>query len=286
MITVTAATGQLGRRVVTALLDRGVPASGIVAAVRDPAKAADLAARGVTVRHADYDRPETLPAAFAGTHRLLLISSNQIGRRVLQHRAVVEAARQIGVELLAYTSLLHADTSGMVLAEEHRATEELIRASGLPYVFLRNSWYLENYTATLAPVLRHGVILGAAGEGRVSAASRADFAAAAAAVLTGDGHAHTTYELGGDSAFTMAELAAEVSRQSGTTVVYRDLSVDEYRAALVAGGLSEAEATLLADSDAGVARGELATDSGHLRALIGRPTTTLAQAVASGLATA
>lgn len=285
MITVTAATGQLGRRVVTALLDRGIPAGGVIAAVRDPAKAADLAARGVIVRHADYDQPETLPSAFAGTHRLLLISSNQVGRRVVQHRAVVAAAQQIGVELFAYTSLLRADTSQMILAEEHRVTEELIRDAGLPYVFLRNGWYLENYTSALAPALTRGVLLGAAGDGRISAASRADFAAAAAAVLAGGDHANRVYELGGDTAFTMAELAAEVSRQAGTRVVYQNLSVDDYRAALIAGGLPESEATVLADADAGVARGELATDSRQLRELIGRPTTTLAQAVARGLAT-
>lgn len=285
MITVTAATGQLGRRVVTALLDRGIPAGGVIAAVRDPAKAADLAARGVIVRHTDYDQPETLPSAFAGTHRLLLISSNQVGRRVVQHRAVVAAAQQIGVELFAYTSLLRADTSQMILAEEHRVTEELIRDAGLPYVFLRNGWYLENYTSALAPALTRGVLLGAAGDGRISAASRADFAAAAAAVLAGGDHANRVYELGGDTAFTMAELAAEVSRQAGTRVVYQNLSVDDYRAALIAGGLPESEATVLADADAGVARGELATDSRQLRELIGRPTTTLAQAVARGLAT-
>lgn len=284
MIVVTGATGQLGRRVITALLERGAPAGGIIAAVRDPGRAADLADRGVTVREADYDRPETLGPALAGAHRLLLISGSEVGRRAWQHAAVVAAAQQAGVELLAYTSILHADTSQMLLAEEHRATEELIRDSGLPHVLLRNGWYLENYTTGLRPALERGVILGAAGDGRISAASRADFAAAAAATLTADHPGDTVYELGGDSAFTMAEFAAEVSRQSGVPVVYRDLPVDEYRAALVEAGLPDEVATTLADSDAGVARGELATDSGHLRALIGRPTTTLAQAVAAGLA--
>ncbi|PZM91093.1 MAG: NAD(P)-dependent oxidoreductase [Actinobacteria bacterium] len=275
----------MGVRCVRGVPARGVPAGGVIAAGAGPAKAGGLPARGVIVRHAGYDQPETLPAAFAGTHRLLLISSNQVGRRVVQHRAVVAAAQQIGVELFAYTSLLRADTSQMILAEEHRVTEELIRDAGLPYVFLRNGWYLENYTSALAPALTRGVLLGAAGDGRISAASRADFAAAAAAVLAGGDHANRVYELGGDTAFTMAELAAEVSRQAGTRVVYQNLSVDDYRAALIAGGLPESEATVLADADAGVARGELATDSRQLRELIGRPTTTLAQAVARGLAT-
>ncbi|GLZ11468.1 NAD(P)-dependent oxidoreductase [Actinomadura sp. NBRC 104425] len=283
MITITGATGRLGRLTVEALLERGVPADRIVAAVRTPDKAADLAERGVQVRRADYDEPKTLAAALAGTTRLLLVSGSEVGRRVPQHRNVVEAAAAANVELIAYTGILNCDTSKMVLAEEHKATEAVIRESGLPHVFLRNGWYLENYTENLAPALESGTLIGAAGDGRIAAATRADYAAAAAAVLTGDGHAGKTYELGGDTPFTMAELAAELSRQTGRDIAYRNMSEEEYAKALVAAGVPEPYAKTLADSDTGIARGDLTTGSGHLRALIGRPTTALADAVAAAL---
>lgn len=283
MITVTGATGHLGRLVVETLLDRGVPADQIVAAVRTPAKAADLAARGVQVRAADYTEPETLAAAFAGTDKLLLVSSSEVGRRLPQHENVVRAAVAAGVSLIAYTSILHADTTGLALAGEHKATEAVIRDSGLPYVFLRNGWYVENYTENLGPALQFGAIPGSAGDGRISAATRADFAAAAAAVLTGEGHAGKAYELGGDTPFTMAELAAEVSARSGKPVGYQDLPAEEYVKVLVGAGVPETFARLLADSDLGIARGELFTDSGHLSQLIGRPATPLVDAVAAAL---
>ncbi|WP_322762326.1 SDR family oxidoreductase [Frankia sp. Cr2] len=283
MITVTGATGHLGRLVVEELLRGGVPADQIVAAVRSPHKAADLAERGVQVREADYTKPETLATAFAGTDKLLLVSSSEIGQRAAQHRNVVDAAVQAGVSLIAYTSVLSAQTSGLALAAEHKATEDILRACGLASVLLRNGWYLENYTENLAPAFQHGAILGAAGEGRISGATRADFAAAAAAVLTGGEHAGAVYELGGDQPFTVAELAAEVAAQSGKPVVYVDLPVEEYTKALVGAGLPEAFAGLLADSDLGIGRGELFTDSGDLGRLIGRPTTTLAEAVATAL---
>jgi NAD(P)H dehydrogenase (quinone) len=283
MITVTGATGRLGHLVVEDLLKRGVPAGEIVAAVRTPDKAADLAARGVQVREADYTEPETLAAAFAGTDNLLLVSASEVGQRVPQHRNVVRAATGAGVSLIAYTSVLSAQTSGIALAGEHKATETLILETGLPYVFLRNGWYFENYTENLAPAFQYGAILGSAGQGRISGATRADFAAAAASVLAGDGPANTVYELGGDQPFTMAELAAEVSGQSGRPVVYTDLPAEEYTKALLGAGLADAYAGLLADSDLGIGRGELFTDSGDLGRLIGRPTTTLAEAVAVAL---
>jgi NAD(P)H dehydrogenase (quinone) len=280
VITVTGATGHLGRLVIDALLARGVAAGEIIAAVRSPEKAADIAGLGVQVREADYDRPETLAAAFAGTDRLLLISGSEVGKRVPQHGAAVEAAKAAGVSLIAYTSILRADTSGLALAAEHKATEDLVRESGLPFVLLRNGWYFENYTENLAPAFQFGAIAGAAGDGRISAATRADFAAAAAAVVAQDGHAGKVYELGGDEAFTMAELAAEVSRQSGREIAYADLPAEEYVKVLVGAGLPEAFAGILADSDVGVSRGELYTDSKDLSTLIGRPTTPLADALA------
>ncbi|GAB3865269.1 SDR family oxidoreductase [Dactylosporangium cerinum] len=274
-ITVTGATGQLGRLVVAALQSKNVP---VTAAVRNPA-----AAGGENVRLADYDRPETLVPAFEGTDRLLLISGNEAGRRVEQHRAVVDAAVRAGVGHIVYTSITRADTSTNPLAPEHKATEELIVASGLPYTFLRNNWYFENYTASLATALEHGVILGAAGAGRVAPATREDFAAGAAAVLTGDGHAGKIYETGGDATMSLADLADEVTAQSGTKVAYQDLPADDYAQALIGFGLPEGFARLLAAADVSIAQGSLDVATGDLSALIGRPTTTLAQAVATAL---
>ena len=197
MIAITGASGQLGRLVIEELL-KTLPAAEIVALVRTPDRIKDLAERGVQVRQADYDQPETLKAALKGVDKLLLISSSEVGRRVAQHRAVIEAARLVGVRLLAYTSLLHADTSPLALAHEHQETESLLKASGLPHVLLRNGWYTENYTASIPTAVRHGVFLGSAGDGRIASAARADYAAAAAAVLIRDNQAGLVYELAGD----------------------------------------------------------------------------------------
>ena len=281
-ILVTAASGHLGRLVVDALLRRGVAPSDVVATARKPEAVADLAGLGIEVRRADYDDPASLDAAFAGVDRLLFVSGSEVGARIPQHRNVVDAAARAGVGLVAYTSITRADTSELALATEHRATEEMIEASGLPHVFLRNSWYLENYTAQLPAYLEHGAVLGSAGEGRVSAATRADYAEAAAAVLAEEGHAGHAYELGG-TAFTLAELAATVGRVSGTEVVYRDLPVEDYTAVLVAAGLPEGYAHALADSDRGIAAGALFTDSGDLERLLGRPTTSVDDAVRAAL---
>jgi NAD(P)H dehydrogenase (quinone) len=281
---VTGASGHLGRLAVHALLERGVGASDAVATARNTEDVADLAGLGVQTRAADYTDPASLKEALAGVDRVLLVSSSAVGERVAQHANVIDAAKDAGVELLAYTSITRADTSTMALAEEHRATEELLAASGLPTVLLRNSWYLENYTGQLATTLEHGAVLGAAGEGRVSAATRADYAAAAAAALVAEDQAGRVHELGGDTAFTLAEYAAAVSAESGTEVAYRDLSAEDYRAALTSVGLPEAYAAILADSDLALARGELYTDSGDLARLIGRPTTTPAEAIRAALA--
>ncbi|AFD25661.1 SDR family oxidoreductase [Deinococcus gobiensis] len=280
-IAVTAATGHLGQLTVQALLDRGVPAGDLVAIVRDPQKAQAIAAQGVEVRQADYTQPEGWAQALAGVDRLLLISSSSMEDRAGQHRTVIEAAKAAGVELLAYTSLLKADTAQMSLAADHQATEAILKESGVPYVLLRNGWYLENYNA--AQSLGAGAVLGAAGEGRINAASRRDYAEAAAAVLSTEGHAGRTYELGGDQGFTLAELAAEIGRQGGKDVAYHDLPEGEYEKTLEGFGLPTPVAQMLASSDSGVKRGELATGSSDLRDLIGRPTTTLAQGVAAQL---
>lgn len=283
MIVVTGATGQLGRLVVEELL-KTVPASQIVAAVRDPGKAQDLAAKGVVVRQADYARPESLRAAFAGAEKVLLISSSEVGQRVAQHKAVTDAAKAAGVKLLAYTSILNADSSHLLLSQEHKATEAYLRASGVPFTLLRNGWYTENHTGSLPAAVEHGAVLGAAKEGRFATATRAEYAAAAAAVLTGKGHENKVYELGGDQPYTLAELAAEVARQSGKPVAYKDLPQAEYAKALTGFGLPEGLAGAIADADAGASRGELDTQSHDLRELIGRPTTSLKQAVTAGLA--
>lgn len=283
MIVITGASGQLGRLVIEALLQT-VPAGEIVAAVRNPEKVADLAARGVQVRVADYDQPASLAAAFAGADKLLLISANEVGRRVPQHRAVIDAAKAAGVGLLAYTSLLHADSSPLPLAAEHQETEALIRASGLPAVILRNGWYTENYLAGIPTALQYGVVLGSAGAGRIASAARADYAAAAAAVLTQDDQAGRIYELAGDASYTLAELAAEIAKQSGQAVNYQNLPESEFKAALLGAGLPGFLATLLAESDAGASKGGLFDDSRQLSQLIGRPTTSLANMVAAQLA--
>jgi NAD(P)H dehydrogenase (quinone) len=282
MIVVTGATGQLGQLVIAGLLEK-MPASNIVAAVRDVGKAAPLAALGVQVRAADYDRPASLDAAFQGAEKILLISSNALGRRVLQHGNVIAAAVRAGAGLLAYTSVLRADTSVLALAQEHLATEVAIRASGLPFTLLRNGWYLENHTAHLEPVLAHGAVLGSAGEGRFAAAGRADYAAAAVAVLCARGRQAEVLELAGGQPFTRAELAAEVARQSGKAIVYNDMPPLQYKQVLVGTGMPEPLAELLADSDAGAAQGALDGDGGVLEQLIGRPTLRLADAVRMGL---
>ncbi|WP_136514191.1 SDR family oxidoreductase [Geomonas edaphica] len=281
MIVITGATGQLGRLVIASLMKR-VPASSIVAAVRNPDKAKDLASLGVQVRQADYNAPESWKAALAGAEKLLLISSSEVGQRINQHRTVIEAAREAGVKLLAYTSLLHADTSPLALAAEHIATETMIRDSGVPFVMLRNGWYTENYAAGVPSAVEHGTFYGSAGDGRIASAARADYAEAAVAVLTREGEGGQVYELAGDTAYTLTEFAAEISRQYGKEVNYVNLPELEFKKLLVSVGLPEPFAALLADSDSGAAKGGLFDDGHLLSALIGRPTTSLAAVIAQG----
>ncbi|MEC7546811.1 MAG: SDR family oxidoreductase [Pseudomonadota bacterium] len=282
MIAITGASGQLGRLVIDSLLT-SVPASELVALVRNPASVSDLKDKGINVRQADYTQPDTLITALQGVDKLLLISSSEVGQRLVQHQNVIEAAKETGVSLLAYTSILHADTSPLGLADEHKATEAALADSGIPHVVLRNGWYSENYMASVPAALELGTLYGCAGAGKISSASRADYASAAAAVLTQDGQAGTIYELAGDSAYTLAELAAEISVQTGKDIGYVDLPETDFADALLKAGLPASLASLLANSDTGASQGGLYDDSQTLSKLIGRPTTTIAESVKEAL---
>ncbi|MDF9814981.1 SDR family oxidoreductase [Streptomyces sp. SPB162] len=281
-IVVTGATGQLGRLVIEELLER-VPADRVAAVVRDADKAADLAARGVELRIADYSSPATLKDAFHPADTVLLISSNDLQSRVAQHAAVIDAAKEAGVARLVYTGVLGGPDADFLLASAHRETEDLILASGLPYTFLRNGWYTENYTSQLATVLEHGAVVGSAREGRVASAARRDYAAAAAVVLAGEGHENIAYELSGDVAWSLPEYAAEVARQTGREVVYTDLPAEDFRALLTGAGMPADFAVVFADVDDAISRGRLAVTTGDLARLTGRPTTPLAATVAEAL---
>ena len=275
---VTGASGHLGRLAIDELLTRGVPAGDVVAVVRTPGKATDLADRGVRVRQGDYSQPATLSEALTGVNRLLLVSGSEPGQRVAQHTNVIGAAGAAGVSRIAYTSILNADHTTNPLAGEHQDTERTLRASGVPFTLLRNGWYTENYAGQIGQYLERGEILGAAGTGKISAAARGDYAAAAAAALLQDEEGNRTYELGGP-AFDLSELARVIGETTGTPVAYRDLPVDEYVSRLQDAGLDEATARFVAALDASIARGDLETESEDLERLLGRPVTPLADVV-------
>lgn len=272
MIAITGASGELGRLVIKCLLER-ISADQITGLIRDPSKAQGLVNLGVALRHADYNEPGTFAEALKGVDTLLLISSNETGVRTTQHRTVIDAAKASGIKLIAYTSVLHADVSSLGLAADHRDTEEALRESGIPYVLLRNGWYSENYLANVPSALEHGVLLGSAADGRISSAPRADYAEAAAVVLTTEGQAGKVYELAGDSSYTLSDLASMISQNTEKPVIYQDLPQSEFEAVLSSIGLPAGLAALLVDSDAAAAQGALYDDSGMLSALIGRSTT-------------
>ena len=278
MIAITGATGQLGQHVIANLLNT-TAASQLVAVVRNPAKAEALSQKGIVVRQADYGDEAALTKALQGVDKLLIISSSEVGQRAPQHRNIINAAKAAGVKFIAYTSLLHADTSPLGLHVEHVETEKMLADSGIPYALLRNGWYTENYLASAPPALEHGVFIGAAGEGKIASATREDYAAAAARVIAEEGHAGKVYELAGDHGWTLSELAAELAKQSGKKVVYQNLSQADFAAALKSVGLPAGLADMLADSDVGASKGGLFDDSHTLSKLIGRPTTPLAESV-------
>jgi NAD(P)H dehydrogenase (quinone) len=277
---ITGASGHLGRLAVQELLARGVPAADVVAVVRTPSKAADLADRGVQVRAADYSRPETLAAALAGVQRLLLVSSSEPGQRVAHHANVIQAAQAAGTSRIVYTSILNADDTTNPLAAEHQGTERALGQADVPFTLLRNGWYTENYTGQLAQYLGAGEILGAAGHGRISAASRQDYAVAAASALLADEPGNLTYELGGP-AFDLSELARVITEVTGTKVTYHDLPAEEYAARLQQTGLDEATAHFVAALDTSIARGDLETSRQDLATLLGRPVTPLAEVLSA-----
>jgi NAD(P)H dehydrogenase (quinone) len=278
-IGITGATGQLGRLVVSKLKSK-VSADNIVALARSQQKGADL---GVTVREADYAKPETLNSALEGIDTLLLISSSEVGQRATQHHNVIEAAKKAGVKWIVYTSLLHADTSSLSLAEEHRQTEAELKKSGIPYTILRNGWYTENYAGSIPGALAGGAFIGSAGDGKISSASREDFADAAVAVLTGQGQEGKIYELAGDEAYTLNDLAAEISRQTGKDIPYKNLPEADYASALAGFGLPEGLAKAIAGWDVSASKGALYDDSRQLSKLIGHPTTPMKETVAEAL---
>ncbi|EHA2492581.1 SDR family oxidoreductase [Salmonella enterica] len=282
MIAITGATGQLGQHVIENLLKTTL-ASHLVAIVRNPKKAAPLSQRGIAVRQADYANEAALTTALQGVDKLLLISSSEVGQRTAQHRNVIQAAIAAKVKFIAYTSLLHADKSPLALADEHIETEQMLAESGIPHTLLRNGWYTENYLASVPAALKRGVFIGVAGEGKIASAMRADYAAAAARVISEEGHAGNVYELAGDDAWTLSQLADELTHQSGKKIVYQNLSESDFAAALKGAGLPDGLADMLANSDIGAAKGGLFDDSHMLRKLIGRPTTTLTESLRSVL---
>jgi NAD(P)H dehydrogenase (quinone) len=274
-IAITGATGQLGQLVVNKLKEK-VPATDLVALVRSPGKAANL---GIESREADYNNPGTLESALAGIDTLVLISGSEVGKRIAQHRAVIESAKKNGVQWILYTSILHADTTKISLAQEHLATEKELQQSKIPYTIMRNGWYTENYTGFIAGALAGGAFIGCAGAGKLSTAARADYAEAIVAVLTSEGHSNQVYEFAGDEAWTLSDLAAEISRQSGKEVPYVNMTEDEYAQALAGFGLPEAVAQAIASWDIAASKGDLFDDSRQLSKLLGRPTTPLSLVV-------
>ncbi|MGP7974979.1 SDR family oxidoreductase [Proteus mirabilis] len=278
MIAITGATGLLGQHVVESLLQT-VPANQIVAFARDVKKGATLSQKGVLVRQADYNDKASLITALQGVDKLLLISSSDVGKRTVQHRNVIEAAKSADVQFIVYTSILHADRSPLSLHVEHVETEKMLADSGLSYTLLRNGWYTENYLASVPAALEHGIFLGAAGDGKIALATRADYALAAARVISEEGHIGKVYELAGDEAWTLEQLAKELAKQSGKQVIYNNLSQADFVAALKTAGLPDKLSNMLADSDIGASKGGLFDDSHTLSKLIGRPTTTLAESI-------
>lgn len=274
-IGITGATGQLGSLVIDHLKSK-TAAENIVGLVRNQEKAVGL---GVESRAFDYNDAETLKQSLSGIDYLLLISSSEVGQRARQHKNVIEAAKEAGVKWIVYTSLLHADTSTLSLADEHLATEALLAEAGIPVTILRNGWYTENYLGSVDSALKAGAFIGSAGEGKISSAARNDFAEAAAVVITDPQHQGKVYELAGDESYTLSDLAAEVSKQEGKEIPYNNLEEAQYAGILESVGLPAGLAQAIAGWDLSASKGDLFDDSKTLSKLIQRPTTPLSESV-------
>ncbi|TAN11626.1 MAG: SDR family oxidoreductase [Chitinophagaceae bacterium] len=278
-IGITGATGQLGNLVVHKLKEK-VPAGNIIALVRSVEKVTEP---GVAARGFDYEKPDILKTALKDVDTLLLISASGLEGRFPKHKNVIEAAKQSGVRWIVYTSLLHTDSSSIDLAKEHKVTEKILIDSGISFTILRNGWYTENYTSSVPGAIRGGAFMGCAGNGKISLAARADYADAAVAVLTGRGHPGKTYELAGDNAYTLSDLAAEISRQTGKNIPYKNLSEKEYTEALTGFGIPEMFAKAIAGWDTGASKNDLFDDSRQLSQLTGKPTTPLSLSITEAI---
>lgn len=283
MILVTGASGKLGKLAIASLIQRGIKPDEIIATVREPEKAYYLIEMGVNIRYADYDYPETFSNIMSEVDSVVLISSSQLGKRVKQHMTVIDAAKKASIKHIVYTSLLHADSSSLGIAKEHVETEQAIYGSGIPYTILRNGWYSENYTDQIKSSFSQGVIMGCAGSGRLSTASRADYAEAIATVLTSKHHEGKIYELAGDQSFTLSEYASNLSFLSGKQISYQNFSKEVYRDTLIHYGLPEDIAELLSDSEYGASKGELYESSQTLSKLIDRDTTPIQKSIKDAL---
>lgn len=274
-IAVTGATGQLGHLVVAKLKER-TSAENLVALVRTPSKASEL---GIEAKAFDYTKPETQVEALKGIDTLLLISGNEIGQREIQHKNVIKSAKEAGVKWIVYTSLLRADTSTLSLAPEHVATEIALKESGIAYTLLRNGWYTENYTNSIPGAVKNGAFIGSAGDGKIVSAARENYAEAAAIVLTTEGNEGKTFELAGDTAYTLTELAAEISKQTGKDIPYSNLPEEKYAEILASIGLPAGISKAIANWDVSASKGDLFDDGKVLSGILGHPTTPLADVV-------
>lgn len=279
MIALTGASGQLGHLVIEELVNEGIPLNEIMAVARSTDKLANLQEKGLNVRYADYEKPETIKKALNGATRLLLISASEVGKRFKQHKNVIDMAKESTVEFIAYTSILKADSSPLSLAKEHRETEDYLKSASIPYTFLRNGWYSENYTQFIGAALEFGHVSGCAGDAKFSCAERRDYALAAAKVLASKNHAGKTYELAGDTAFKLSDFAKMISEQAGRNISYENISQDEFAALMQKAGLPPLLAKALADAEIGASKGALFDDSKQLSSLIGRPTTPILESI-------
>ncbi|MEH7097729.1 SDR family oxidoreductase [Neobacillus vireti] len=275
---VTGATGKLGTKVVDTLL-KAIPASELAVSVRNPEKAEGLRNRGVEVRQGDFDQPETLDQAFTGIDRLLIISADGDNEtRIRQHTDAVQAAERAGVKFIAYTSLANATESKNLMAPPHVATEAAIIKTGIPYSFLRNNWYLENEMGSIQGALAGAPWVTSAGEGKVGWALQQDYADAAAAVLLGNGHENSVYELSGPL-LTQAELASELGAVLGKEIPVQQVSDEKYAEIMKGLGLPDFVIPIVVGIQESIRNGSLDVESNDFEKVLGRPVTPIKEAL-------